>query len=383
MVAGTGMEGIGDATNHTKGNIFWQIDHADITDFYGGGMNAANPAQGNIRTIIRNSYVGNFYGGPKFGNMESGRTVKTTATDCNFGFFYGAGYGGNSYSRFTPQNTNNIDGDYGENKWNSFVNNNFKHNYRSDYGGVETQIDYQYIPMSNNYQNVARLWVECVKFSLAKTHGVTSELTGCTITNNFYGGGRLGKVEGDVVSKLTNCKVGGNVYGAGYSATLEDVEVMNTGGFKKAPKYDPQSGVFQEPEFPDAVTYTWEYCTTEVTDTKTAILTDDTNNKHILYTHEDIRKEQYNLGSVEGNVTLEINGTADSPNGTTIGTSGDATTGYVYGGGEESAVKNNPSSENPAQVTVTLKGKTTVLGSVFGGGNKGLVQGSTKVEIKE
>ena len=383
MVAGTGMEGIGDATNHTNGNIFWQIDHADITDFYGGGMNAANPAQGNIRTIIRNSYVGNFYGGPKFGNMESGRTVKTTATDCNFGFFYGAGYGGNSYSRFTPQNTNNIDGDYGENKWNSFVNNNFKHNYRSDYGGVETQIDYQYIPMSNNYQNVARLWVECVKFSLAKTHGVTSELTGCTITNNFYGGGRLGKVEGDVVSKLTNCKVGGNVYGAGYSATLEDVEVMNTGGFKKAPKYDPQSGVFQEPEFPDAVTYTWEYSATEVTNTTTAILTDDTNNKHILYTHEDIRKEQYNLGSVEGNVTLEINGTADSPNGTTIGTSGDATTGYVYGGGEESAVKNNPSSEDPAQVTVTLKGKTTVLGSVFGGGNKGLVQGSTKVEIKE
>ena len=42
------MQGIGDPTNQTNGNITWQIDNADINEFYGGGINAAHIAQGNI-----------------------------------------------------------------------------------------------------------------------------------------------------------------------------------------------------------------------------------------------------------------------------------------------------------------------------------------------
>ena len=37
-ITGTGLEGIGNPTNHTKGNITWVIDQADITNFFGGGI---------------------------------------------------------------------------------------------------------------------------------------------------------------------------------------------------------------------------------------------------------------------------------------------------------------------------------------------------------
>lgn len=107
-VAGTGMEGIGNASTHANGNITWLIDNADIKEFYAGGINAARIAEGNLYTCITNSHVGRFYGGPKFGDMNSGRTVKTTANECTFGFFFGAGYGGNSYYTAAPGNFTHI-----------------------------------------------------------------------------------------------------------------------------------------------------------------------------------------------------------------------------------------------------------------------------------
>ena len=72
-----------------------------------------------------------------------------------------------------------------------------------------------------------------------------------------------------------------------------------------------------------------------------------------------------NLGAVNGNVSLSLEGD------TTI----DAD---VYGGGDASAVTGAGHS-----VTVTLKGNVTVNGSVFGGGNNGKVEGSTTVNIEE
>ena len=74
--------------------------------------------------------------------------------------------------------------------------------------------------MSGNATNVARIFVEYVKFSLATTHSVTSTLKRCTIDSNFYGGGSLGKVDGSVTSVLDSCIVKGNVFGAGFSASL-------------------------------------------------------------------------------------------------------------------------------------------------------------------
>lgn len=378
-VAGTGMQGIGHVTNHTNGNIIWQIDNADIDEFYAGGINAAHKAEGNIFTVISNSRVDQFCGGPKFGDMNSDKKVVTNATDCTFRTFFGAGYGGNSYNRKYPANQNdktNID-------WNAWVSQQYTKKYDANYNGVETRIDYQFLPMSGNTSNVARLFVDYVSFSLATTYDVTSKLTGCTITKNalgnldlfegcignFYGGGSLGKVDGPVKSTLTNCTIEGNVFGAGYSATVPSVAVMEN-SFQKEPFYDSNLGAYLEAELPTSVPYTWEHAET-VNSTATAI----NPGTQQLFTTVDLEKS--NLGSVAGNVTLTL--TTSGENGkTTIGTANDETTGNVFGGGEQSYVTG---SEN--KVSVNLQGNTEVLGNVFGGGDKGHVEGSTEVNIEE
>lgn len=390
IVAGAAQEGAGDASTHANGNVVWQIQNADIDEFYGGGLNAVHPVEGNITTVITGGYIQQFCGGPKFGDMNSGKTVITTATGCKFDTFFGAGYGGNSYSRFTPSNINSINGDYGESNWNTWLNNNYKQEYNSTYKGVSTTFFTQYIPMSNNTQNVARLLIDFVSFSLATTHEVTSKLTGCTITGNFYGGGSLGKVDGPVTSILDGCTVEGNVFGAGFSASTPKVEVMNTGGFVKAPYFDSNLGVYLAPTFPATVTYTWEHSNTTVNSTDTAI--DKTN--HILYTNVDI--EPSNLGSVNGNVILTLKGdtkvgtmvtTTDEETGETVSTLKDKT-GNVFGGGEQSYVtqsvgKDNKPVANTGNTIVKLQGNTTVLGNVFGGGDHGVVQGSATVKIEK
>jgi hypothetical protein len=387
-VAGTGMQGIGGftmsgttKTSYSNGNIIWQIDNADIDEFYAGGTNAAHIAEGDIFTVISNSRVDQFCGGPKFGNMNSDKKVVTNAISCTFRTFFGAGYGGNSYNRRYPNNQNSVTNI----NWDTWVQGTDGLNYKYDskYGGVETRIDYQFLPMSDNKTNVARLFVDYVSFSLATTHDVTSKLTGCTITKgplgrldlfeqclgNFYGGGSLGKVDGPVKSTITNCTVEGNVFGAGYSATQPNVKVMgNT--FQIQPHYDENLGAYLEAELPATEPYTWEHAET-VNSTETAINT----GTHKLFTTENLGKS--NLGSVAGNITLTL--TTSGQNGqTTIGTSGNTNTGHVFGGGDESYVTGAAN-----KVTVTLQGNTRVLGNVFGGGNKGEVEGTTKVEIKQ
>ena len=364
-VAGAGMEGIG--TNDGKGNITWVIDNADIKEFFGGGINAAKPVHGNLHTIISNSHVDLFCGGPKFGDMENDRTVTTTASNCTFGTYFGAGYGGNSYNRIAPRNHNNIinfphnDSQAGNHSsWNVWLAAYYKQDYGN--GGVSTQFDYQFLPMSSNTENVARIFVEYVSFSLATTHNVTSSLTSCTITGNFYGGGNLGKVEGDVASTLTNCTVNGSVFGAGYSASLPSVEVMDLGGFHPEPYYYDDLGTYRMGVFPiSTIPYTWEH-KDNISSTGDAI----NNNGHILYTTADLTA----LGTVKGNVLLNIEGT------TTVAES-------VYGGGDESAVKKKDGITDSGNIIVTLKDNVQVYGNVFGGGNEGLVEGSTEVNIQQ
>ena len=349
-VAGAGMEGIGKTDG--KGNVTWVIDHADIKEFYGGGINFAKPVHGNIHTIISNSYVDLFCGGPKFGDMETGRTVTTTATDCTFGTYFGAGYGGNAYNRYALKNRNNIMNLPGKgesshntnyNSWNNWVAAEYTRSYNSTYKGVSTQIDYQFIPMSSNIENVARLFVDFVGFSLATTHNVTSTLTRCTVTGNFYGGGSLGKVEGNVISSLTGCTVKGNVFGAGYSASLPTVEVMNTGGFQTEPYYYEDLGTYRTGVLPATTTYTWEEADT--------IGIDKVN--YILYTTAALDS----LGTVTGYDSITLTNTTV---GTLVADVLQANTGNVYGGGEESKVSQNSD--------VVISGTSLVYGSVFGAG---------------
>ena len=385
-VAGTGMQGLGDLSTHANGNIIWQIDNADIQEFYAGGINAAHIAEGNITTVIKNSRVDQFCGGPKFGNMNSNKKVVTNATNCVFRTFFGAGYGGNSYNRNYPDNQYNKT-NY---EWNSWLRQVYTNQYDATNKSVATRIDYQFIPKSDNTLNVARLFIDYVSFSLATTHDVTSKLTDCTITTdelggldlfhqcvgNFYGGGNLGKVDGPVKSTLVNCKVAGNVFGAGYSASLPTVAVMNN-AFQTEPKYDDDLGAYLDAELPSTTLYTWQH-RNEVNSAATAI--DKT--KHILYTTEDLNT----LGAVTGDVTLTVNGT------TTVGKS-------VYGGGEESSVGGNTYvTINNASVGNENQGGVT-YGNVYGGGmgkfkdqdgleldvakavSLGLVKGNTNVII--
>ena len=413
-VSGAGIEGIG--SDGSNGNIVWQIQNADIEEFYGGGINAAKPIEGSITTVITGSHVKRFCGGPKFGDMNSGKTVITTATNCTFGSFFGAGYGGNSYNRAAPGNFTGS-ANYEWNKWiagtkkgnvgggnysNGVTYEGYKQDYISAFGGVSTRFDYQFLPQSDNKNNVGRLFIDFVNFSLATTRNVTSTLTGCTITGNFYGGGSLGKVAGNVTSTLTDCTVRGSVFGGGYDATRPTVQVLSTDGFTTPPNYNTNTGVFfpaAEP-YNTSIDYTWEQRAT-VNSTATAI---DTAN-HVLFTTADLTT----LGQVTGNVTLNILGNT-LVEGQAVDYEGNLTggdRGGVFGGGDASAVLGNTivtvnataqqegatynaynvyGGGNSAPVggnsTVTLQGNTQVQGDVFGGGNRGAVSGSAKVNIK-
>ena len=345
VLAGAAMEGIG-ASTHANGNIVWQIQHADINEFYGGGFNAAHPVEGNITTVIKDSYVTMFCGGPKFGDMTPGKAVTTTATGCTFGTYFGAGYGGNSYSRYAPSNKTNVTNI----DWNTWLSSEYKQTYNSTYGGVSTQFTYQFIPQSNNTSNVARILIDYVKFSLATTHNVTSKLTGCTVNGNFYGGGSLGKVDGNVTSTLTDCTVRGSAFGAGFSASLPTVEV-DAIGFETEPYYYTATGTYRQGVKAATTTYTWEPKTGNDWIDKT---------NHILYTNEDLTT----LGTVTGKATLNIEGTTN-------------VTGSVFGGGESSSVTGTGSS-----TTVNVRGNSQIGGNVFGGGDRGAVEGKATVNIE-
>ena len=389
-VAGAGQAQI-------DGTVTWLIDHANITNFYGGGINAAKPVTGNISTTIKNSFVDRFCGGPMFGDMpkvgsltltwatnkagtstgnttktiSEDRTVTTTATNCTFGTFFGAGFGGTSIYR---EQFYNVFEKLNYNEWNSKVNGTYKNGTRGYYvAGKGVKVNYEYEFFGGSAGNVHRLYLWYASFSLAQTNNVTSVLTGCTVKNNFYGGGSLGAVSGDATSTLTDCTIMGNVYGAGYSVSIPTVDVrpLRSNPYIPEPKYNTSTGVYEEGYPPANVSFTWSNVT--VANNNFALDESDANNL-IIKTNESLT----GLGAVTGNVTLTLNGS-------TVGTEGDTTgtKGNVYGGGEESAVKKKEGVTSSGNTTVNLKGSTEVYGNVFGGGNEGLVEGSTTVNIQQ
>ena len=389
----------GAAQQMIDGDVHWQIYDADITNFYGGGINAAKPITGDITVDIFNSHVDTYCGGPKFGDMQkSGTTfttkystnkagsstanysraiikdgkVTTNATGCQFNKFFGAGYGGTSYSELkfadaTSYNFTNLANNYINDRGKYFTGTNTA--YKSDYGnkgpGVATDFSYEFFIWSTG-QVGARFYVKYASFSLAQCNDVESKLKKCVIENNFYGGGSIGKVAGTVTSELDGCKVKGNVFGAGYSASLPTTTVRSA-GFTSIPKFNSQSGMFEPGAFSDNTDFNWTSGT--LTENATAI-NESGENQHDIYTNINLSKS--NLGSVDGNVTLTIKGNSK------IGTDGDTTKGNVYGGGESSYVTGADHT-----VTVNLQGNAEVLGNVFGGGDSGVVEGSTVVNIEQ
>ena len=370
--AGAGQEAI-------NGDVQWQIYNADIDNFFGGGTNGATDKniKGNVTVDIFNSHVTTFCGGPKFGNMESGKKVTTTANGCVFGTFFGAGYGGTAYSRKKYYDLTSTDWSGWAGK---YVNDRGKYfdgattNCPGDakYGkkgiGVATDFDYEFFVWSSG-KTGGRLYVKFASFSLAQCNDVESKLKNCTIENNFYGGGSLGKVVGTITSELDSCTVNGNVYGAGYSASLPPLEVRDA-GFTTNPNYNQSSGMFEPGIFTGTTEYHWKHVNSLGDNTVGISTSGDTN-----YVHTTV--DLTTLGTVTGDVSLTIKGT--SKIGTLDG-EGELVdgTGDVFGGGEQSAV----SGDSLVDVTVTIEGKTEVLGDVFGGGKQGRVAGNVSLTIK-
>ena len=349
-------EAAGASLEQINGNVRWQIYNADIDNFFGGGINDAKPIKGDITTEIYNSHVTLFCGGPKFGNMQANKTVTTNAEGCVFGTYFGAGYGGTSiakkkyYDKDGDQNWGTLQGYYTTDRGKYFNGTSTGSSQISgkDYGkkgpGVATDFDYEFFVWSSGTTG-ARLYVKFASFSLAQCNDVSSTLKKCTINENFYGGGNLGKVAGNATSVLEDCTVNGNVYGAGYSASLPTVEVRDA-GFTQNPNYNKNSGMFEPGVFSGTTTFTWQNATKAgKTLTNNQSGSDLTN--HILYTNADLTT----LGRVMGNVLLTITGNShiwgdvygggalsdantDANNTTTVNILGGTYDGNIYGGGQ-------------------------------------------------
>ena len=344
-------EAAGASLEQINGNVRWQIYNADIDNFFGGGINEAKPIKGNITTEIYNSHVTLFCGGPKFGNMQANKTVTTSAEGCVFGDYFGAGYGGTSiakkkYYDQTTYNWTTLQGYYTADRGKYFdgATTGSSQTSGKDYGkkglGVATDFDYEFFVWSSG-QTGARFYVKFASFSLAQCNDVSSTLKNCTINENFYGGGNLGKVAGNATSLLEDCTVNGNVYGAGYSASLPTVEVRNA-GFTQDPNYNKNSGMFEPGVFSGTTTFTWQNATETLRNNQSG--SDLTN--HILYTNADLTT----LGQVMGNVTLTITGNSHIE-------------GDVYGGGALSNANTNASNTT----TVNILGGI-YDGNIYGGG---------------
>ena len=385
------VEAAGAAQEQIGGDMHWQIYNADIDEFYGGGTNANKPIMGHVTVDIYNSHVTTYCAGPKFGDMQSGKKVTTNAEGCTFDKFYGAGYGGLSYSRkkYTDNSTYDFStlqnyyykesdgtGDRGK-YYDGTSTPSSQQGGSTDYGkkglGVATDFDYEFFVWTSG-KTGARFFVKFASFSLAKCNDVESNLKKCIINENFYGGGNLGKVTGNITSVLDSCTVKGNVFGAGFSATLPTIHVRDAGFAKDAsnnyllPKFNKYSGIFQSGTKSGTTEFRWKHVDSYPSNGTSGIYEGD-DDKYVMDT---ITLEKSNLGRVAAaTLTLKGNTTVGTMQGGTLKSG----TGNVYGGGDERAVSGN--------TTVIMQDGAHVLGNVYGGGNNGAVGGNSEVKIQQ
>ena len=367
QVAAAGKEGI-------DGDVTFKINHAAIWEFYGGGTLADKRVTGSIDVTIDNSRVTKYCGGPKFGDMYDGKTVTTQATGTTFGVYYGGGNGGTSYVQYDKTD--------GEQKVSGFnwgttgkLNNYSPGTYRNEDTGYMADYDLTITNVStgtNAGNAIYRSYFYAAQFSATNTGPITNTLKDCTVLTDFYGGGNLGGVIGDVTSTLKGeTKVLGSAFGAGFSASIPEVTIREKD--KTPPSIDVNTGIITPQGEATSNTYTW------TNETSLGGKTLSTRNpavkgvggKNYFFTEKSL----VNLGAVTGNVTLTVEGNT-TVEGKVYDADGNVVSdevGGIFGGGNESTVTGN--------TTVTLQGNADVWGSVYGGGNKGKVSGSATVNI--
>ena len=383
-VAAAGKEGI-------NGDVYFKINHSKIWEFYGGStMDQSSgdnfkTVKGSIDVTIDSSIVVKYCGGPKFGDMvydeanpANSKTITTRATGTTFTYYYGGGNGGTSYVQYDKTD---VTGDYGVStgtyNWNGNGNNQGHLNsytpaaYRSGDNNNNYKADYDMEIVNTSAgtesgEAVCRTYFYAAQFSATNTGPISNTLTGCKVLKNFYGAGNLGGVYGDVTSVLIDTEVDSLAFGAGFSASIPQVTIHNRD--KTPPTIDIHTGIITPQSGGTKTTYTWTNETslggTSLSTNSPAVLNPNGDGINYFFTTISLQ----NLGTVSGNVTLTIKGSS------VIGTEGEANTGNVYGGGDQSAVTHN--------TTVKLQGSAHVLGNVYGGGNRGHVAGDSSVTIE-
>ena len=380
-----------------RGDVTFKIDHSIIGEFYGGGINAACPVGGSIDVTIDNSIVGKYCGGPRVGTMAVGKTVTTHATGTIFGQFYGGGNGGTNYYRdqHTDGNSWELPAPTPEG-WAQFGFGVFNPlntiagltpRYDSQ-KGYDALFEFEVFNESNGLQSkpTLRTYFHWVDFGITETGDVTNVLTDCTVLQDFYGGGNLGRVKGNVESTLQgNTVIYGSAYGGGFSAAIPSFRIYD----KEHPVfpyrdftgvlYNGDMALDEMPYKKDAsgndIYYTWTH---EIPEGVTGVNTNhptfqDADGKWYCYTNKEI----VDLGVVTGNTILNVNG-ATKIYGTREVLDGDISQtfydGAAFGGGNESPVFGNS--------MVTVDGNDDLLVSnVYGGGNVATTGGSSNVVV--
>lgn len=395
LIAGAGMESVGGENETNGGNVTFIINNSLIKEFYGGGINAQRPVTGNITVTINNSVVHKYCGGPKVGDMNSLKRIETTATNTVFGQYFGGGNGGTNLLRDrqydagtgvsapTQSNHSHWDNDA---KFSAFTP--FSYDASK---GYQAEYEFEMLPRTSGNGNViTRSYYHWASFAKTTVAPVTNIITDCTFKGNFYGGGNLGAVGGDITSTLDgNTVVYGSVFGAGYSADIPSFPVHDKSTVVYP--YRDASGFLHDGSLDynkytadmtlgshavgDVIYYQWTNNQPSGVSTSAPTFQDENGNWY-CYTTTPLT----NLGAVTGDVTLTLKG--NTTVGTIEGGNLKSGTGNVYGGGDESAVIKNGSGEK-GNTTVILKDGTHVLGNVYGGGNEGPVSGNSEVIIKD
>lgn len=383
LIAGAGMESVGAQNETNGGDVTFRINHSLISEFYGGGINANKPVTGTISVTIDNSKVTKYCGGPKLGDMKSTKSITTNATGTTFDEFYGGGNGGTNNERVRIYDSNGGVGAptqaNASTSWNGGTGGFDSFNpFRYVSGGYETEFEFEMLPFPSGSSNVVkRTYHYIATFSHTKVAPVTNYITDCTFNRNFYGGGNLGAVDGDVTSILQgNTIVHGSAFGAGFSASIPSFQVHDKSTVQYP--YRDFAGFIHDGSLKfNPIHYTWIHDIPAEWSILPAPSTSNPTFQHDGKWYVYCPVELTGLGTVTGNVSLTIKGTT-TVEGKVFNEDGTVKTGEiggVYGGGDESAVDGN--------ITVTLSENAEVLGNVFGGGNQGNVSGSTTVNIQE
>lgn len=349
-----------------KGDVKVLADHIIADEFYGGGINPniTYTIKGSIDITLDSSIIHKTYAaGPKFGTMQNEKTVTTHATGTSFGEYYGAGIGGTGKVRYGLKDAGTSytyykdaynGGDYKEGKWNT--------------NGIDGDYEFEFLPWSTSIQFCYRFSTYRLELSKAMTNGVESVLKGCTIHNNYYGGGYVGKVQGTAKSTLEDCIVEGSVFAGGNSSAIPTAKVYPMLTEKDDfPKF--VGGTFIDVDKNKIATpkvYTWNTWASAPGTTGNPLYVNNTD--MTIYTSQSLN----DMGQcTKTDLTLS---------GNTV------VYGSVYGGGNEAETGDpnvaDDDEHKPDHYTeVLVKDSVHVMGDVVAAGRKGKLTGSSSLTI--